>query len=115
MTSGTYVLLASLALNGVLGWAYLGQRDETTAAEGRYRAAAGQASACDDATEDLMEAGAKQKAAGAKAITAARELALTWEQRANAERSRPQAVLGDACASAAQENREWLEKRRAKP
>ena len=54
------LLLISLAANGVLGWAYLGQRDSTTAArtailgvERERDGARGAAQACSDGVEGL--------------------------------------------------------------
>lgn len=115
MSPWAYVLGASLVLNAALGWAYLGQRDEAAAAVGERDQARGAATACSDATEELRRLADKSLKEGATARAASRDAAKKLASRADDELTRTPAVPGDACASAAQENREWLEKRRAAP
>lgn len=115
MNPWAYVLLASLALNALLGWDDLRLREKVGAVAVERDTARGAATACSDATEALADLATKQKDAGAQLLKDAKAKALTLEQRANAERSRSQAVPGNACASAAQETAEWLTKRRGAP
>ena len=71
LTAGlALALLASLAANGLLGWAYLGQRDDATQAradlgamEQQRDGARADARACSDATDDLRTL-ADQRAIG---------------------------------------------------
>ncbi len=115
MNPWAYVLMAILALNALLGWDDLRLREKIGAVVAERDNALGAATACSDATEALAELAKTRQAAGDKLLQDAKAKALTLEQRANAERSRQQAVPGNACASAAQETAEWLTKRRAAP
>lgn len=71
------------------------------------------AKACSDGVGKLRDAGEAQHKAAMAAIEQARIEARKAYGAADAERNRPQAVPGDACASADVETREWLERRRA--
>lgn len=118
------ILLAlglSLAANGLLGWAYLGQRDETTIAKTELRDMQGQrdgarqaASACSDSVDDLRELADKRARDAAPARAAAASAAQGHNTRADQILAAPQSVPGDACASAQARVDEWL-KGRAKP
>ena len=122
LTAGlALALLASLAANGMLGWAYLGQRDTATQARAdlgameQQRDSARQAvSACSDATDDLRTL-ADQRAIEARAARAeAAAQARTHHQKADAILATPPAVPGDDCQRAQVRVADWL-KGRAQP
>lgn len=111
------VLLAlaiSLAANGVLGWAWLGQRDETTAAIGQRDQARSDASACSDATEDLRAQASKRHTAAAPARAAAAASAQGLNNRADYTLGLQPKTPGNACASMQALGDEWLQGRAAK-
>ncbi len=108
----------SLAANGLLGWAYLGQRDDTAVAKTALRDMEGQrdgarqaASACSDSVDDLRELADKRARDAAPARAAAASAAQGHNQRADLILSTPAPVLGDACASAQARVDEWLKGR----
>lgn len=114
-------LCISIAANGLLGWAYLGQRDDTTTAQADLRAMEGQrdgarqaASACSDSVDDLRELADKRARDAAPARAAAASTAQGHNHRADQILAAPQPVPGDACASAQARVDEWLNGR-AKP
>lgn len=114
-------LALSIAANGLLGWAYLGQRDEATAVRKDLSAMQTQrdgarqaASACSDAVDDLRTL-AEQRAGEAKAARAeAAARARGHAQRADQILTTPPAVPGDDCRSAQVRVADWL-KGRTKP
>ena len=120
MSPAVWGLVLSVALNAALGWAYLGQRDKTTAAQTALRDMQGQrdgareaASACSDAVDDLRSL-ADQRAKEADAARAqARKAAAGRNARADAILSAPPAVPGDDCASARVRVDQWLKGREA--
>lgn len=105
-------LAISVAANGVLCWAYLGQRDDTTAAQGQRDQARADASACSDATEDLRELAGKRSEAAAPARAAAASTAQGLQQRADYTLGLQPKVPGDMCASMQALGDEWLKGRR---
>lgn len=105
------VLLVSLAANGLLGWAYLGQRDTAAAAVVQRDAARGDASACSDATEDLRMLADKRHAAAAPARAAASTAARTLNQRADYTLTRQPKDPANSCASLQALGDEWLQGR----
>jgi hypothetical protein len=114
-------LAISLAANAALGWAYLGQRDDTTTAQTALRDMEGQrdgarqaASACSDSVDDLRELADKRAREAAAARAAAAGKAQGHNQRADAILAAPPKVPGDACASAQARVDDWL-KGRAQP
>lgn len=117
------ILLAlgiSLAANGLLGWAYLGQRDDTTAAQTALRDMQGQrdgareaASACSDAVDDLRTLADQRAKEADSARAQARKAAAGRNARADAILSAPPAVPGDDCASALVRVDQWLKGRAA--
>ena len=107
-------LAISVAANGVLGWAYLGQRDDTTAAQGERDQARADASACSDATEALRELAGKRSAAAAPARAAAAATAQGLHQRADYTLGLQPKVPGDMCASMQALGDEWLKGRAVK-
>ena len=122
LTAGLAIaLLASLATNGAMGWAYLGQRDDAAqaradlgAVEQQRDGARADASACSDATDDLRTL-ADQRAIEAQAARAeAAAQARTHQQKADAILATPPAVPGDDCKSAQMRVDNWL-KGRAQP
>lgn len=110
------LLLATSAVgNAYLGQMYLAKRDEAIRLGDRLDQAQTAAQACSDGVDKLRTDQEAQHKAAMAAIYAARRAALKAYQAADAERTRPQAVPGDACASAEVETREWLQRRRAAP
>ncbi|WP_426304017.1 hypothetical protein ACN9MJ_13445 [Acidovorax facilis] len=114
-------LAISVAANAALGWAYLGQRDDTTEARAALRDMEGQrdgvrqaASECSDSVDDLRELADKRTRDAAPARAAAASTAQVYNQRADVILSTPAPVLGDACASAQARVDSWLQGR-AKP
>lgn len=105
------VLGLSLAANGVLGWAYLGQRDDATAAAGQRDQARADATACSDAVEDLRELADKRRAAAAPARAAAGTAAQGLNQRADRTLGLQPKVPGDMCASMQALGDDWLQGR----
>ena len=121
MSPGQILILASLAANAVLGWAYLGQRDETVTARADLRGMEGQrdgarqvASACSDSVEDLRELADRRAREAVAARAAAAGAARDHNQRADQILATPAPVPGDACASAQARVDDWL-KGRAHP
>lgn len=111
MTPWMYALLASVVVNGALGWAYLGERDSTAVATTERDQARGDASACSDATEDLREAADKRAAAGKKTQAAAHQVAVGRTSTAQTILATPAAVPGDDYASARSRVDGWLKGR----
>lgn len=114
-------LAISVAANAALGWAWLGQRDETATAKADLRAMEGQrdgarqaASVCSDSVDDLRELADKRARDAAPARAAAASTAQGHNQRADQILATPAPVPGDLCASAQARVDEWL-KGRAKP
>lgn len=109
------ILAASIVANVALGRAYLGQRDDATAAETALRDMQGQrdgareaASACSDAVEDLRTLADKRHAAAALARAAAASAARDLQQRADYTLGLKPRIPTDACASMQVLGDEWL-------
>lgn len=109
------LLATSAAGNAYLSHLYLAKRDEAIKLAEQRDAAKDAAKACSDGVNKLRADQEAQHKAAMAAIEAARRAALKAYQAADTERNRPQAVPGDACASAEVETREWLQRRRAAP
>lgn len=107
-------LAISVAANGLLGWAYLGQRDHATAAQGQRDQARADATACSDATEDLRELADKRRAAAAPARAAASAAAQGLNARSDYTLGLQPKVPGDMCASMQALGDEWLQGRQQK-
>lgn len=107
-------LVISLAANGALGWAWLGQRDATTAALGQRDQARNDASACSDATKALQVQASKRRTAAAPARAAASIAAQGLNQSADHTLGLQPKLPGDMCASMQALGDEWLQGR-AKP
>lgn len=112
------LLLVSLAGNCLLGWAYLRQRDATTAeraslvsAEQQRDGARSAAQACSDGIESLERAaGQRQVQAGPeRAAAAAKSQALN--QRSDYTLSTAPSAPGNACASLQILGSTWLKGR----
>ncbi|MBV7427265.1 MULTISPECIES: hypothetical protein [unclassified Acidovorax] len=101
----------SLAVNAGLSWAYLGQRDETTAAAGQRDQARADATACSDAVDDLRELASNRNAAAAPARAAASAAAQGLNARADYTLGLQPKVPGDMCASMQALGDEWLQGR----
>lgn len=118
MTPLHIVLLISLAANGALGWAYLGQRDDTTQAKTALNdmrvqrdgisEAAGE---CSASVDDLRKRAELRYNVAAPARAAAASTAQNHNRRADAILAAPAPVPGDACASAQARVDDWLKGR----
>lgn len=107
-------LAASLAGNAALTAAYLGQRDETTAAQGDRDRARADAKACSDGVLSL-QAAAEKRAKDAEAARAQAEAAQrTAQATAQKLMQRKPTVPGDSCASAKAQIDDWLSNRGAR-
>ena len=118
MSPGQILILASLAANAVLGWAYLDQRDEAATARAELRGMEGQrdgarqaASACSDSVDDLRELANLRGREAAQARAAAAGKAHGHNQRADQILATPAPIPGDACASAQTRVDDWLKGR----
>ena len=107
-------LAISLADNGVLGWAWLDQRDDTTAAISQRDQARRDATACSDATEALRDQANKRRTAAAPARAAASAAAQGINQRADRTLGLQPKMPGDMCASMQALGDEWLQGRAQK-
>lgn len=114
MTPWMYALLASVVVNGALGWAYLGVRDRAAVATTERDQARGDATACSDATDDLRDAADKRAAEGKTRQAGARQAAVGRTSTAQQILATPAAVPGDDYASARARIDGWL-KTRVKP
>lgn len=121
MSPGQIIILLSLAANAVLGWAYLGQRDETTEAQTALRdmqdqrdGASQLASECSASVDDLRKLADRRYIVAAPARAAAASAAQGHNQRADVILSTPAPVPGDACASAQARVDSWLQGRTTK-
>lgn len=120
MTPLQYLLAASLAANAALGWAWLGQRDDTATAKAEATAMQQQrdgirsaASACSAGVDELAQAGKQRAAAAAPVRQAAASRAAVHNAKADEILSAPPPVPGDACASAQARVDQWLKGRAA--
>jgi len=115
MSPGQTVSLLSLAVHVLLGWAYLGQRDDTAKAQTALRDMQGQrdgarqvASECSNAVGDLREVASQRARDAASARAVAASAAQGHNQRADKILSTPAPVSGDECASAQARIDGWL-------
>lgn len=104
-------LAISMAGNAGLTYAYLGQRDETTAAQGERDQARGAATACSNATQDLRDLADKRAKEAAKARQDAAAQARSREELADAILNTPASDTND-CKAAAQRATTWLKGRK---
>ncbi|RYF32070.1 MAG: hypothetical protein EOO23_00325 [Comamonadaceae bacterium] len=111
-------LAISVAANGVLGLAYLGQRDDITEARTALRDMQGQrdgarqaASECNDSVEALRELADRRDRDAAPVRAAAANKAQDRNQRADIILFTPASVPGDVCTSAQTRVDDWLKKR----
>ncbi len=115
MTPVQILLLVSLAANGLLGWAYLGQRDNATEARAAVSAKGqelagvrGAAEACSSSVDELRTLASKRAETAAPARRAAADRAADHYRKADAILAKPPAVPGGACASAQHRVDNWL-------
>lgn len=111
LTALGVLLAVSVAGNAFVGKAYLDVRDRANLAERARDTAASAAGACSRGVVLLREAGQRQVAENRAAIDAAHAAGVEAGRRAAGERNRPQAVPGNACASAQVETDDWLKRR----
>lgn len=104
-------LAISMAGNAGLTYAYLGQRDATVAAEKDRDQARGAATACSEATDELVKQAAKRATAAAQARQDAAAKARNREELADAILSTP-ASDPDDCKAAQQRAAAWLKGRK---
>jgi len=114
-------LAVSVAANAALGWAYLGQRDDTAVAKTALRDMEGQrdgirevASECSASVDDLRKLAERRYIVAAPARAAAASAAQGHNQRADVIMSTPAPVPGDMCASAQSRVDSWLQGRTTK-
>lgn len=105
-------LALSLILNAKLAKHYLEKRDEAVQLDEKRKKAVGDAESCTKGVEELATAAARKAQDASADIRRAQVAASAAQGRAEAERRRKPAVVGDACASAQVETRQWLENRR---
>jgi len=108
----TLVLVASMGWNVFMSWRIADLSADLIGARVKVVAAQDAAKACSAAVDDLRTAAERQAKTAAAAIATAKREAASANSRADAERNRPQAVPGNACASAEVETRDWLQRRR---
>jgi hypothetical protein len=104
-------LAISMGLNALGGWAYLGQRDATVAAEKDRDEAREAATACSDATQDLRDLADTRAKEAAKARQDAAAKARNREELADAILN-TSASDADDCKAAAQRATSWLKGRK---
>lgn len=121
MTPAQIALAVLAAGNLLLGWAWLGARDDATTARAeltgmqQQRDGARQsAQACSDATEVLGAVAALRAAKAAPARAAAADQAQALNARADYTLATAPIAPGDSCASLQALGAQWL-KGRAKP
>ncbi|MFE1574307.1 hypothetical protein ACFIQG_21290 [Comamonas odontotermitis] len=119
MTPMQIILAVLTAGNFLLGWAWLGARDDATTARADLVSMTGQrdglrtaAQACSDGVDGLASAAAKREELAAPARAAAAAQAQAHNKRADYTLSRPPA--GESCAGLQSLGDEWL-KGRVKP
>jgi hypothetical protein len=93
-------LAASIGANVLLTHAYLGQRDDTAAAQAQANQANAAAAQCSTAVDALQETAQIRRQAADKARTEAKVLATTHAQRADQVLATPPSTPGDDCKSA---------------
>ncbi len=118
MTPLQIILLVSLAANGLLGWTYLGERDDATEARAAVSAKGqelagvrGAAEACSSKVDELRTLADKRAQEAAPARRAAADRAADHNRKADAILAAPPAAPGDACASAQVHVDTWLQGR----
>lgn len=104
-------LAISMAANAGLSYVYLGQRDETTIAQGERDQARGAATACSEATQALQDLADKRAKEAKTARAAAAEAAKDRDQRADDILSTP-ASSTDDCKAAQHRATTWLKGRK---
>jgi hypothetical protein len=104
-------LAISMAGNAGLTWAYLGQRDDTVAAQGERDQARGAAKECSEGTDKLEKLAASRKAEATKARADAAKAAQTHEQAADDMLAAP-ATGANVCESAQAQVDKWLKGRK---
>lgn len=107
-------LAASLAGNAALTAAYLGQRDDTTAAQGERDRARDDAKACSDGVLSLQAAAEKRAKDAEKARSEAEAKQRAAQAAAQRLTQRKPTVPGDSCASAKAQIDDWLSNRGAR-
>ena len=106
-----FALAISMALNAAGGWAYLGQRDATVAAEKDRDQARAAADECGKATEALQKQAAKREKENAALRKAAGEKAKVHEETADQILSTPASSTND-CKAADDRFTNWLKGRK---
>lgn len=107
MTRISPVLLFSLLLNAVLGWMVFSQHATVAETRVERREAIADAKACSDGVTAHQEAAAKRDRQAAPLIAAAASAAHEANRQADEVMARPDAVPGNACASAQALVDEW--------
>lgn len=104
-------LAISMGLNAIGGWAYLGQRDATVAAEKDRDQARGAANACSEATDELVKQATKRATAATQARLDAAAKAKNKDELADSILNTP-ASDADDCKAAQHRATTWLKGRK---
>lgn len=102
------LLATSMVANALLGWAYLGARDDLAEANGARDQARGAAKSCSTGVRELQRQAAETAREGARLRAKADSEALAFEKRAQRILAAPAAFPGDDCRSADAAIDEWL-------
>lgn len=111
MNPFTFALAISLIANAALGYAYLGQRDDTAAAKSARDTAQSAADTCSKSVDDLQQKASTRAKDATQARTKAAAVAKTRDQLADMILSTP-ASSPDDCTAATQRASKWLATRK---
>ncbi len=111
MNPAAIALTISVAANVALGWAYLDSRDDVGVGKVKFENAAGAATACSDATEDLRTLADKRKQDATSARAAAATKAMDHNKRADYTLGLQPKNPANSCASIQALGDEWLANR----
>ncbi len=118
MSPGMWVLAVLVAGNVLMGWAWLGARDDATKVQAELEAKGqelagvrGAAQACSSKVDELRTLADKRAQEAASARRAAAGRAADHSRKADQILAAPPAVPGDACASAQVRVDAWLQGR----
>ncbi len=118
MSPVMWLLAVLVAGNVLMGWAWLGSRDDATTARAELEAkgqelagARGAAQACSSKVDELRTLADRRAREAETARRAAAGRAADHSRKADAILATPPAVPGDACASAQHRVDTWLQGR----
>lgn len=111
LKTSLWLLVASVCLNLLLGWAYLGQRDKAVASGVREVQVTATALECSQGTAQLEEQAQARQQAAQPRIDAAADAARRRQEEAIRILSMPPSTPGDACRSADDRVADWWSRR----